>query len=142
MKEQTQFTYTDGHNKDVTRTINHTLNIDNYLGTPGYPLLFMAANTHLSLWELGLFLYWQAERTPGVERTRSWLQRRRWLFLRPETRFTWGNRDGRDEQARALIGEHPQVSLRTLVRLLGEHGISRSKEWVRQNRVAVATTVP
>lgn len=81
--DTTTLTFTDGHNRRVKREIKQTLDLRQYLGTPGYPWLALAANPHLSLWDLLVYLDHVNETTPGVQRSRSWIQRRRWLFLQP-----------------------------------------------------------
>lgn len=46
------------------------------------------------------------------------------------------NRDGRDDDARALIAANPDCTVPRLLELLGEHGIERKKTWVTENRLA------
>lgn len=60
-----------------TVEINQIIDVRDYLGTPGYSLLVMAANQHLSVPTIDQFLSIQARETPKVERGRTWLQKRR-----------------------------------------------------------------
>jgi hypothetical protein len=126
--------WTDLRGKEQTRETNRTININDFKGLPGYPLLVLAANRHLSGGVLEALL----ELAGGKNlRSRSWIYRRRWLFLDPETAQGSGpqpNADGRDPRAVAIMRENPTLSLRDLSRLLAQHGIKRGKDWVRQHR--------
>lgn len=124
-------TWTDWRGRKVTREVNQVIDIRDFIGMHGYPLLVLAANTHLSVPDL---LQWVE--LNGQERGRSWAYRRRRLFQDPKTVNNPGkpNRDGKDEQARAIMREYHTSSLRYLVRVLKEHGIERGKDWVRANR--------
>ncbi len=44
------------------------------------------------------------------------------------------NRDGKEQQAIALVEENPGMSTRNVVRFLREHGIQRGKDWVATQR--------
>jgi hypothetical protein len=43
---------TDGHEKKQARETNLTLDIRDFLGTPGFPWLVIATNRHLSVYVL------------------------------------------------------------------------------------------
>jgi hypothetical protein len=97
------------------------------------PWLIMAANLHLSLNEL-----LEVMEAFGYERTRSWIQRRRWIFY--DADFVRGvggvsNADGQQARAYKIMDEHPYVSARELVRILRKRGIKRGKDWVLKHRV-------
>jgi len=126
-----KLTWTDWRGRECERHVNDTLEIREFKGTPGYALLVMAANTHLSVSDLYRLLD-----SDGVERGEMWIRRRRWLFQQPGTvnSNSNANRDGKDEKAYAIMREHPTDSLRFVVRVLKEHGITRSKDWVRTHR--------
>lgn len=129
--------FTDGRGNAVTREIRHTLDIRDFLGTPGYSMLVVAANTHLSIENIEMFLALKAEELPGVARSRSWIQRRRWLFQKPgtdNTKTREANGDGRQAHALAIMAEHRRESVRAVVKLLARAGIIRSREWVRKHR--------
>jgi hypothetical protein len=127
----------DGHGNEVTQEVNQVIDVRDFLGTPGYLLLVVAANTNLSISDIERFLHLQGREVDGVERSPSWIQRRRWLFQKPGADNTKGPRPNGDRnEARALkiIRERPTVSLRSLAVLLRERGIARSREWVRKHR--------
>lgn len=128
--------FTDGHGREVTREVKQTLDVRDYLGLPGYPWLIMAANPHLSLFDLVLYLDDLSEKTPGVQRSRSWIQRRRWLFRLPTERAQAPvyDPDRQHDRAVRIMAEHPTVSVRNLTKLLQERGITRGREFVRQHR--------
>jgi hypothetical protein len=119
----------------VTREFNQTIDIREFLGTPGYPMLLIAANTRLSVGDILTFLDFQADTTKGVGRSRSWIQRRRWVFQQPGTDNTV-NRDGKDARAAEIMDANPTCSSRELVMILQRHLITRSREWVRLRRVS------
>jgi hypothetical protein len=125
----------EGQRGKTTREVNLTLDIRDFEGRPGYVWLFLAANTHLSYDAMVLWLGLQ--KWKGAERSRSWLQRRRWLFEPPDKVNNTGvkqNADGRDARAMTIMQEYPTMSARALSRLLKERGINRSKNWVLRNR--------
>ncbi len=135
--DTTVMTFTDGYGRKVERTIKHTLDTRDYLGTPGYPWLLLAANQDLSVSDLVRFLDMEAEKTPGVARTPTWVHVRRRLF-RPSA-IKAGQRplhdpDRRHVQAIRIMANNPTLSARALVKLLQEHGIKRGKDWVWQHR--------
>lgn len=137
--------WTDYRGREQERTFRMTLDVRDFLGTPGYSLLLMAANTDLGVPDIQMFLDSVAEETPGVARSASWLQKRRWLFQQPGTKNPKGVRadaDGLQEQAYAIMREHPRLSLHKLRELLTERGITRSREWIRKNRVTAQTAAP
>lgn len=126
------FWWNDQHGKEVTRKITTLIDTGEFVGAPGRALLVIAANRHLSIGDLRrLLLHW------GIERSTSWIQRRRWLFQDPATVNSAGtkaNADGKDNRAIAIMQEYPTVSVIGLSRLLAKHGIKRSREWVRRHR--------
>lgn len=131
-----RWTWTDRRGKKQARVINTTVDIRKYEGTAMYPLLFMAANNHLSYPDM---LRWLQMKGNGAERPLSWLRRRRWMLgteghgtaLSPGAK---ANADGQDARAVILMRANPTQSAAKLVKLLGEHGIKRGREWVRENR--------
>lgn len=136
-KAVTHLSFTDGRGNEITREIRHTLDIRDFLGTPAYSSLVVAANTHLSVANIELFLDVQAEKYPCVARSRSWIQRRRWTFQKPGTNNTKGREadgDGKQSIALKLMAQHPKASALDLVKLLDANGIRRSREWVRKHR--------
>lgn len=131
------FHYEGSAGKQLKGEIDPIIDIRDFKGTAGFPLLLLAAATkkHLSI-EAVWHLLLGTSRQPGCERIRrshSWLQRRRWLFLPPGA-SNLGNRDGKNQLAFQIMGEHPEGSLRELVAMLSGRGITRSKEWVRRHR--------
>lgn len=125
-------TWTDWRGREVTRVLNLTLILRDYRGTPGHALLLIASNRHLSVGDLSRLL-----ESEGIERSRSWIQRRRWLFSDPDAVNVSGskpNADGQDARALKIIQANPKLSLRQLAYLLKERGIRRGKDWVMHNR--------
>lgn len=87
-------------------------------------MLVVAANRDSSIADIERFFG-----VKGVERSRSWIQRRRWLFDKEDAIHPNGpkpNADGNNDQAVATMREFPCVSVRHLVVLLKERGITRS----------------
>jgi len=124
--------WTDGHGKEVSREINLTLNVEDFRGTPGYAQLVIAANRHLSIPTVERWL-----ELVGVEVSRNWLYRRRWMFQDPKTVNKPGSKsdeDGKYARAVAIIRENRKMSVGRLSWLLRQHGITRCREWVRQHR--------
>lgn len=133
MTDKKLLTWPGARGTTETRDVNLTINIEDFEGTPGFALLVLAANRHLSVSALGLALkaLW------GVERGHTWIEKRRWLFANPDTTNKPGikpNADGKDGRALAIMREHRTLSLSLLVKLLAESGIRRSREWVRLRR--------
>ena len=125
-------TFTNGHGKEVSREIDMTPDIRKFRGTPGHALLIIAANRHLSVSDL-----WRLLGLEGIERSWSWIQRRRWLFQDPDTVNGYGpkpNADGKDSRAIDIMRDNTTLSARQLSRLLKDNGISRNKDWVQKNR--------
>lgn len=138
--------WTNWRGKKETRTINHVIDIRDFRGTPGYSMLVVAANTNLSAFDIELFLGLEAREFPLVERTPSWIKRRRWLFQRPGTnnyKNPPSDPDGKHARACEIMAENRTLSVRGLSRLLKDHGIKRSPEWCRKHRGdALLTTQP
>ena len=125
--------WTDFRGREVRREVNETIDIRKFEGMPGYALLVLAANPHLSRFELWMWL-----KRRGVERSDSWIARRRWLFQEPKAPGAVRDADGKATEAYAIMQANPTMSLHNLARLLAEHGIKRSREWVRKNRCCPA----
>ncbi len=135
--------WTDWRGNKVTRDVNHVIDVRDFIGTPGYSMLVVAANTNLSVADLARFLELQSRDAPGVARGRNWIQRRRWLFQQPNTANAKGaaaNSDGNAHRALKIMRDNATLSVKGLSRLLKEHGITRSPEWCRRNRVTATTT--
>jgi hypothetical protein len=143
VSDKTTMSWTDYRGRTLTREINHVIDIRDFIGRPCYPELFVAANTHLSVRNMEMFL---RDVVGGCnERTPSWLARRRWMSEPPGTINKSGvkrNADGKDEQAIRIMSENRRMSVRALARLLRkDHGITRSSEWVRQHRCDGVTNI-
>jgi len=136
-KPTSRMTWTDWRGKEQVRTIKHLVDIRDFQDTAVYPWLLMAANPHLSTTDIHRFLSVVADDFPAVERPRSWIQKRRWMTQSPDavSQFSRPDSDGKDDQARRVIADNSSLSLRSLVALLKQHGISRGKDWVRKARV-------
>jgi hypothetical protein len=126
--------FEDNRGKKQGREINETLAINDLVGVAGgYPLVFMAANRHLTAMEI----YRRLNFIIGGANARSlsWIKKRRKLFEPPDYTYpTREDADGRAAQAVELMAEHPKASIRDLVVLLKKLGITRSREWVRLHR--------
>ncbi len=131
MGDKITMTWTDGRGREVTRELNQVIDVRDFVGTPGYAMLLVAANTALSVSDL-LRFFWLSD----VGRSRSWISRRRWMFQQPGTTNAVAkpNKDGYEVRAVTIMGENPALSVRQLVHLLKEHGITRGREWVRMHR--------
>jgi len=131
MGDKITMTWTDGRGKEQVREVNPIIDVRDFVGTPGYALLLVAANTALSVSDVLRFFDIDC-----VGRSRSWIQRRRWLFQQPGTvnAIAKPDRDGNENRAVYIMGQNPTLSVRQLVVLLKEHGISRGREWVRIHR--------
>jgi hypothetical protein len=126
-----KMTWRNWRGREESREINDVLDIRNHRGEPGWALLAIAANTHLSVADLLRLL-----EANGVERSRTWIQRRRWMFQQPDTVNSSGkpNKDGQDARAIQIMLANPKLSVRQLARELLKSGITRSREWVRRRR--------
>ena len=124
--------WVDGRGHEVTRAVNQVIDVRDFVGTPGYALLIVAANTNLSGGEIDRYLKYIA----GVERSRNWIQKRRWLFQPPGTSNPTSpvDVDGKDARARQIMRMFPELSVRDLAAVLKENGVVRSREWVRIHR--------
>lgn len=120
--------------KPQSRPVNFVIDIRDYKGRAGYPWLVIAANPHLSVYALWMWLLTEGGKN---ERGESWIKRRRWLFRDPEEVKGAGgiaNADGRDGRAVNIMRENLTMSSRNLVRLLKEKGIRRGKDWVLKHK--------
>lgn len=124
--------WTDWRGKEQTRQVNMTLDLEQYKRTPGHALLIIAANRHLSVGDIERLFELE-----DIERSRSYIQRRRWMFQDPGTVNAPGtkpNADGKDDLAIAIMRDNPTLSVRRLSWLLRQRGIRRDKNWVMRNR--------
>lgn len=124
--------WVDGRGHKVTRAVNQVINVRDFIGTPGYALLLVAANTNLSGGDIDRYF----RDIAGVGRSRNWIQKRRWLFQPPGTSNPTSpvNVDGKDARAREIMRMFPTLSVRDLAAVLKENGVVRSREWVRIHR--------
>jgi hypothetical protein len=137
MADKATMTWTDGWGHTVERDVGLSIDVEKFRGTPGYALLVVAANTNLSVGDIERYLTYIVGGPD--ERSTSWIQRRRWLFQQPGTDNSAkngraANGDGQAARAGKIMRANPNLSVRGLVRLLGECGIERGREWVRQHR--------
>jgi hypothetical protein len=127
-----ELTWTDYREREQSRPINFVSDFRDFDGTAGQAHLIIAANRHLSVSDLLRLLD-----VFGIERSRSWIQRRRWMYQDPETENPTGGRanaDGKDERAIEIMRDNSTLSARDLVRLLADNNIRRSRNWVWRNR--------
>jgi hypothetical protein len=131
MEDQGKLTWTNWRGQEEDRPVNYVVDIREHLGEPGYALLAIAANTHLSVRDLLRLLA-----RNGVGRSSNWVQKRRWLFQPPGTANATSpvNVDGKDGRAREIMRMFPKLSVRDLAAVLKENGVVRSREWVRIHR--------
>jgi hypothetical protein len=78
MGDKITMTWKDGRGKEQVREVNQIIDVRDFVGTPGYALLLVAANTDLSVSDVLRFFDIDC-----VGRSRSWIQRRPWLFQQP-----------------------------------------------------------
>jgi hypothetical protein len=124
------------HSTGLGKKIRYRLDInaEEFRGRAGVTWLIMAANPQLSIDELCAVM----EEAFGCYRPRSWVWRRRWIFLDPaNVRKAGGVSDADGQQARAyrIMDQHRAVSARELVRILRKSGIKRGRDWVLKHRV-------
>jgi hypothetical protein len=122
----------DWRGEKIERDVNQVIDVRDFIGTPGCALLLIAANTNLTVSELDRYL----NHIMRVERSRNWIQKRRWVFQQPGTANATSpaDVDGKGERARDVMRANSRLSLRDLVLLLKENGVIRSREWVRTHR--------
>jgi hypothetical protein len=123
----------DRYGRKQVRTVNLTIDVRDFKDRAGFAWLLMAANPHLSVRDLQAVLANVGEQH---ERPLGWISRRRWLFHGTAKPGVKRNVDGLDGKAANIMTANPHLSCRQLARLLREHGIDRSPEWVRYSRVA------
>jgi hypothetical protein len=123
--------------KAETKAVKQTLDIRDFKGRPGFALLLIAANPHLSVTDI-----LECLRLHGVGRSRTWVTRRRWLFHDEAGQGAKADADGKDARALKIVAANPTLSLRDVSRLLSEAGIDRSREWVRRHRTFSDTESP
>jgi hypothetical protein len=135
MSDKTTMSWTHWRGHEVTEEVNLTADARNVAGLAGYPWVIIAANPHLS--NAAIERYLASCGIDDVERSLSWIQRRRWMFRSVEPGNTNGPTPDLDRnQARAIkiMRENPNLSARKLSRLLKDNRIIRSREWVRKHR--------
>jgi hypothetical protein len=119
----------------ITKDVNQVIDVRDFIGTPGFALLVLAANANtLSAPEIERYL-----QSKGVGRSLTYLKKRRWMFQPPGTNNS-ANRDGKDVRAFKIMSDYPELSIRDLVVLLKERGIKREREWVRIHRCDAVLT--
>ena len=128
---------TNGRGKAEIKTVKQTLDIRDFKGRPGFALLLIAANPHLSVTDI-----LECLRLHGVGRSRTWVSKRRWLFHDEVGQGAKADLDGKDGHALKIMAANPTLSLRNVSRLLSEAGIDRSREWVRRHRTFSDTETP
>lgn len=126
-------TWTDGHGRKRQREIDPVIDIRDFRGCPGFAQLVVLVGSRSGLSVADMLRWLDAE---GIERSESWVRRRRWLSQQPGTSNSLGrsNIDGHEQRAIELMSLHPALSVRRLAYVLRQHGIRRSPEWVRMNR--------
>jgi len=131
MTDKGKISWTNWRGKEESRDVKYALDTRSHKGEPGWAMLAVAANTHLSVADLLRLL-----ESEGVGRSRSWVQRRRWLFQQPGAVNSPGkpDKDGKDQRAREIMADNSTLSVRQLARLLSKARITRSREWVRIHR--------
>lgn len=115
--------------------VNLVADARDVIGLAGFPWIVIAANPQLSNDKISWFLATCG--VVGAERSAGWIQRHRGMFRRTKQHPPGGtaaDADGNYARAVQIMREHPTVSARQLVRNLKEHGINRSREWVRKHR--------
>ncbi len=143
MSGKVTMSWTDWRGKEQIREFNQIIDVRDFLGTPGYSMLLVAANTDKAAPDIELFLDMvsrKSEETQWVGRPLSWIKRRRWMFQKPgadNRKFAPSDMDGKQRRAVTLMSGNPKLSVRALQRLLKQNGIDRSPEWVRQHRCDV-----
>jgi hypothetical protein len=133
MSDKITMSWTHWLGHEVTREVNLVADARNVVGLAGYPWIVIAANPHLSNADIGRYLATCG--IDGVERSLSWIQRHRWMFRRSANENgAKSNLDGNYARALQIMWDHPTASNCELVRILKEHRIKRSREWVRKHR--------
>ena len=65
MSDTVEMFWEDYRGNKRTRAVNQIADVRTFLGTPGYSMLVVAANTHLSVSDIERFLEIQARETPA-----------------------------------------------------------------------------
>ena len=117
MENDVTMSWTDWRGKQHTREFNQTLDIRDFLGTPGYAILLVAANAHMPASDIEFFLEQmsrQSEETQSAGRPLTWITKRRSMFQKPDTDDAMPvcDFDGKDKRAMSLMSEHPSWSVR------------------------------
>jgi hypothetical protein len=124
-------TYINGRNKEVTRDINFVVDARDFKGLHGEFHLLMAANPHLSGFEMWLLLAQH-----DIELSDTFIYNRRKMY-RAAPRGRGPDPETNREVARAfrIMAENRTMNPRRLAKLLREKGIDVGKDWVRLHRV-------
>ncbi len=123
---------TDTRGRLVRFPVRMDINAADFAGTAIYPWLVMAANPQLSANAISTFLFDSGP--PAAYRPGHWLARRRKMFFPPGTKRPTARVGPDHDAALRIMRDNTGLSLRDLVRLLKENGVTRGREWVRQWR--------
>lgn len=133
MSEMITLSWVDGRGRKRQVAIDPVVDIRSFRGSPGYAELVVLVGSHIGLSVADILRWLEAE---GIYRSGTWVRRRRWLSQQPGTVNSTGrsNVDRQETRAIEIMRAYPTLSVRRLAYVLGERGIKRSAEWVRQNR--------
>jgi hypothetical protein len=133
MSDKAELWWTDWDGKKKTVDVNLVADARNVVGLAGYPWLIIAANPQLS--NVLIERYLANCGIDDVERSLSWIQRRRWMFRRSAKKNgAKPNLDGNHARAIRIMRDYPTVSNCKLVHILKKQRIKRSREWIRKHR--------
>jgi hypothetical protein len=135
-KSTETLSWTDWRGNLISREVNLIADARNFERSAGYPWVIMAANPNLSCAEVERFL--SAKKAEGVERSLSWIKRRKRMFrLNGDNRANRGrvaDYDGNQARAVAIMKANPTLSARQMVYELKRHGIIRGRQWILDHR--------
>ena len=138
MKPTKTMTFTDGYGREVKREIRYTVDVEQFRGTAIYPWLMVAANAHLSSPDVNRVLEIEANADNCCYRSVKWLQARRRMYIKPDADnpINRGVQDGKEEATLAILRQYraSTMSAKDISQILSEHGIKRSRGWVRRHR--------
>ena len=133
MDEKIALSWVDGRGKKRQLAIDPVIDIRTFRGCPGYAQLIVLVGSYIGLSVADMLRWLESE---DIYRSATWVRRRRWLSQQPDTINSTGRSNVDRQEARAIeiMRANTTLSVRRLAYVLGERGIKRSAEWVRQNR--------